>query len=146
MIRMRRQALAQKPRRVGAFRPEQLRNRSPAHDPSALVAAFGPEIDHTVRGFDDVEIVLDDHHGVALIDEGLEHADQSFRVGHMEAGSGLVENVERCAAARFSELVGQLDALCLSARKRVRRLTEMEVAESDVVEDTQGPDESIRRV
>jgi hypothetical protein len=38
-------------------------------DFAALDAAFRAEVDDPVRGLDDIEIVLDHHHGVALLDQ-----------------------------------------------------------------------------
>jgi peptidoglycan/LPS O-acetylase OafA/YrhL len=38
-------------------------------DVAAAVAAFGTEVDDPVGGLDDVEVVLDHEHGVALVDE-----------------------------------------------------------------------------
>src|SRR6186997_1495044 len=70
--------------------------RSPLRDyPASGRAAFRSQVDDVVRGFDDVEVVLDDHDGVALIDELVEHVEQLVRVGEMEARGRLVEDVER---------------------------------------------------
>ena len=44
--------------------------RRPGRDEvAALVAALRAEVDHPVRGLDDVEVVLDDDDGVAALDE-----------------------------------------------------------------------------
>ena len=36
-------------------------------DFTAAVAALGSKVDHPIGSFDDVQIVLDDHHGVAVV-------------------------------------------------------------------------------
>ena len=42
----------------------------PSHDErAAAAAALGAEVDDPVGGLDDVEVVLDHQHGVALVDE-----------------------------------------------------------------------------
>ena len=71
-----------------------------AIDPPATAAAFRPEIDHAVGAPDDVEIVLDDDHRVALVDEFVEHVEQLAHVLEVQAGGRLVEDVERAAGAR----------------------------------------------
>jgi hypothetical protein len=54
--------------------------RRALHDqPSAFVAAFGPEIDDPVRFRDHIEIVLDHDHGVAGIDQPMQHAKSASR-------------------------------------------------------------------
>ena len=64
-------------------------------DAAAAAAALGPEVDDPVGLGDDVEVVLDDHHGVAGVDQPVQHADQLLDVGHVQADGGLVEHVER---------------------------------------------------
>ena len=34
---------------------------------AALIAAFGAQVDDPIGGFDDVEIVFDDDHGIAFV-------------------------------------------------------------------------------
>src|SRR3546814_9727922 len=53
--------------------------------------------DLPVGGLDDLEVVLDDQHGVALVDQCLQHLQQLLHVVEVEAGGRLVENVERAA-------------------------------------------------
>ena len=47
-----------------------------------------------VGAFDDVEVVLDDEEGVAVIDEALEDDEEALDVGEVEASGGLVEDEE----------------------------------------------------
>ena len=53
----------------------------------------GPKVDHPIRGLDDVEIVLDHDHGVAGVDQVVEHLEELADVLEVEAGGGLVEDV-----------------------------------------------------
>ena len=57
---------------------------------AAVEAAFGAHIDDMVGGFDDVEVVLDDDHGVAAVDELAEDFEETLDVCGVEAGGGLV--------------------------------------------------------
>ena len=66
-------------------------------DLAAAVAAFRADVDDPVGGLDDLEVVLDHHHGVALVDELVQHLQQLGHVVEMQAGGGLVEDVERAA-------------------------------------------------
>ena len=68
-------------------------------DPAAPVAPLGPQVDHPVGRLDDVEVVLDDDHRVALLLEPVEHLQQLADVVEVEPGGRLVEDVERLAGA-----------------------------------------------
>src|SRR6266446_5424766 len=46
------------------------------HNAAASLAAFGAKINDPVGLLDDVEMVLDDEHGVAKIDEALENIEK----------------------------------------------------------------------
>ena len=49
-----------------------LLRRAFGDDLAALDAAFGTHVDDPVGGFDDVEIMFDHHHAVALFDQAVE--------------------------------------------------------------------------
>src|SRR5215813_10730614 len=63
--------------------------RAGRDDASAAGAALGAEIDDPVRGLDDLEIMLDDQHRVAGIDEGVQHLEQLSHILEMEPGRRL---------------------------------------------------------
>src|SRR6266850_1846116 len=115
---------------VGFFGAGHDFGRALRDDAPAAFAAFGAEVDDPVGLFDDVEVVLDDEHGVAEIDEALQDVEQLSNVVEVEAGGWLVEDVERAAGLPFRKLAGQLDALGFAAGKRGRGLAEGDVAET----------------
>ena len=80
----------------------QLLRRAGRDHAAALLASLRTEIDDVVGGLDDVEVVLDDDHGVALGDQLVQHVEQPLDVREVEAGGRLVEDVER-AAGRAGE-------------------------------------------
>jgi hypothetical protein len=45
-----------------------LLRRALRHHSTTTLTPFGTEVDNPVRALDDVEVVLDDHDGIALID------------------------------------------------------------------------------
>ena len=102
-------------------------------DCAAAFAAFGAEVDDPVGAFDDVEIVFDDEDGVAEVDEAVEDVEEVVDVGEVEAGGGLVEEVEGVAGVRFAEFGGEFDALGFAAGEGGGGLAEFDVGESDVV-------------
>ncbi len=59
--------------------------------------------------------MLDDHHGVALIHELVEHLQELLDVREVQAGRRLVEDVEGLAGRAPRELGGELHALRLAA-------------------------------
>src|SRR5262249_28708333 len=91
--------------RERSIRPlHHLLRRAGGDHPPAVVAALGPEIDDPVRRLDDVHVVLDDHHGVALIDELVQHLEQSPDVREVQPRGGLVEDVQGAAGRATREL------------------------------------------
>ena len=104
------------------------------HELPAGVSALGPEVQDPVGALDHVEVVLDHEHGVAGVDQALEHAEEPPHVVEMEPGGGLVEDVEDVVAQPGAQLRGDLEALGLAARERGGGLAEAEVAEAHVLE------------
>ena len=62
------------------------------------VAAFGAEIDDPVRAANHIQIVLDHQDASARAQQALEGAEQLRDVVEVQAGGGLVEDVERAFA------------------------------------------------
>ena len=58
---------------------------------TAAIAPVRTEVDDPVSSLDHVKVVLDHKHGVALIDEALEHREQATDVFEVQAGGWLVE-------------------------------------------------------
>jgi hypothetical protein len=103
------------------------------NDLAAAVAAFGAEVDDPVGRLDDFEIVLDDHHRIALVDQFVQHFQQLGDIVEMQAGRRFVENVERAAGRALGQLLCQLDPLRLAARERGGLLADLDVAQADAL-------------
>ena len=86
---------------VGVRYGRDLLGRAVGDDASAALAAFGAEVEDVVGVADDVEIVLDDDDGVAEIGEPVEDFEQLADVVEVEAGGGLVEQVEGASGLAF---------------------------------------------
>src|SRR5690606_26818417 len=76
----------------------------------------------------------DDDHRVALLDELVEDLEQLRDVVEVEAGGGLVEDVEGAAGGALGELLGELDALRLAAGEGGGLLADVDVGEADAGE------------
>jgi len=65
---------------------DELLRRAFGDDAAAGVAAFGAQVDYLVGGLDEVEVVLDDHGGVAAIDQVVEQRPVSHigEIGNVE--------------------------------------------------------------
>src|SRR5581483_10593886 len=101
------------------------------HHPTSI-ASLGPEVDDPVGGLDDIEVVLDDEHGVALVDETAQDGQKFADVLEMQACRGLVEDVDRVGRGLLGQLAGQLHTLRLATGQRWSGLAEPDVAEADV--------------
>ena len=107
-----------------------LLGRALGDDQAAAVAALGAHVDDPVGVLDDVEVVLDDDDGVALVDQPLQHLEQLADVLEVQTGRRLVEDVDGAAGGPLLQLGGQLDALRLTTGERGRGLAEPDVAEA----------------
>ena len=71
--------------------------RSPPRNNSATATTtLGTQVDHVVGGLNHVQVVLDDHNRVALVDKFVQHVEQLVGVLEVQAGRRFVEDVE-CA-------------------------------------------------
>ena len=80
--------------------------------------------------FDYVQIVFDDDDRIAQIDQSAQDGEQFFGVVEVQAGGGLVEDVQGFAGVDPAQFGGQFDALRLAAGKRVRRLAQRHVSQA----------------
>src|SRR3990167_3775288 len=117
--------------RVRPFRRRDLFRRAPSHDTPAVLTAFWPHIYHMIGAFNHIEVVLDNYHRILHVSEPLEDFEELPYIVEMKSDSGLVEYVEGPASRAARELLRQLDALGLAAKRRRRRLSEPYVFESD---------------
>src|SRR6266702_8282251 len=76
-------------------------------------------------------MVLDDEHGISEVDQALKNVEKFSHVVEMQAGGGLIEDVERAAGLALGKFAGQFDALGFAAGKRGGGLAERDVAEAD---------------
>jgi|JI10StandDraft_1071094.scaffolds.fasta_scaffold1489907_1 hypothetical protein len=90
------QHLREERARHGRLRGCNLLGRAGGQNPSAAMPALGVHFDDLVRGLDDVEVVLDPHYRVPGVDEAVDDTEQLADVVAVEAGGGLVEDVQ-CA-------------------------------------------------
>ena len=63
------------------------------HDLTAANAAFRAQVDDPVGGLDDVEVVLDDDDGVAVIAQPVQYGQRLRDVVEMQAGGGFVQYI-----------------------------------------------------
>lgn len=92
--------------RVGGRIGDDVFGGAGGYDLAAATAAFGAHVYDPVGGFDDVQIVLDDKEGATAFDELAEGGEELGDVVEVEAGGGLVEDVEGAAAGFGGGFVG----------------------------------------
>ena len=97
-------------------------------------ATLGTEIDDPVGGLDDVEVVLDDDHGVAVIAQPMQDFQQLLDVVEMLAGGRLIEVIECFASVAFRQFARQLHALRLAARQGGGVLSDAHIGQADFSE------------
>src|SRR4051812_27443183 len=91
------------------------------------------EIDDVVGDLDDIEMVLDQENAVPGVDQAIERQQQPFDVSEVQPGCGFIQDVDSVPRSlERAQLSRDLDPLRLSTRERGRRLSECQVAESEV--------------
>ena len=58
------------------------------------VSALRTQIDDPIRDFYDIQVVLNDLHGVTRIDKALEHLDKFVDICGMQTYGGLVKHIK----------------------------------------------------
>ena len=96
----------------GGFGAGELTDGALGNDVAAGGAGSGAEVDDIVGFADELEIVLDDHDGVAHFDQAAEHLDEEAHVVRVEADGGFLDDVEvlRQGFSLTSIAVESLDA------------------------------------
>ena len=100
--------------REGGAGGDQVGRSALEHDPAAVVAGAGAEVDDLVGMGHDRLVVLDDDDRLAGVDEPVEQAEQLLDVGEVQARRRLVEHVD---AAVVGHACRELEALPLAARQ-----------------------------
>src|SRR5262249_45788550 len=126
--------LLQIPPRVALLASRNVFGRSCHDDAAAAVAAFWTHVDDPIGGLDDLAIVLDDDAGIAGVHELVQPLEQLRHIVEVQTRGRLVEDVERAASGSAGQLLGELDALRLPARKCGRLLADVDVVEADAGE------------
>lgn len=111
---------------------DQMLWRSLGDDRATSIAALGTKVDEPVAGLHHIEVVLDDDYRVTFVDESLQHQQQLVHVFEVQAGGGLVENVDCLAGGTSLQLGGQLHALGFATRQRGGWLSETDISQPDV--------------
>ncbi|MPM85935.1 hypothetical protein SDC9_133018 [bioreactor metagenome] len=115
----------------GGLGCDQLRRGATEDDASAVVAGARAEVDDPVRVGHHGLVVLDHDHRLAGVDQPVEQAEELLHVGQVQAGGGLVKDVD---TALLAQVGGELEPLAFTAGQGRQRLADGEVAETDIDE------------
>ena len=100
------------------------------------MASLRAKVDDIIGRLDHVEVVLDDHDRMAVVDQSVQAIKQPIDVGEVQTGRRLVENVQIVFTAfELAKFASKLDALGFAAGEDRRRMAELEVSESEFVQD-----------
>ena len=90
--------------------------------------------------------MFDHHHAVAAIDQAVQHLDEFFHIGHVQADRGFVQHIQGLwrllaapgdVVAHLGQLGDQLDALRLATAQSGRRLPQRQVTQTHVFQQLQ---------
>ena len=86
-----------------------------------------------VGALDDVQIVLNDHHGVPRVHQPLEDLQQLAHVIGVQAGGRLVQNIDGLAGGLLGKLRSQFHPLGLAAGQLRGGLAQFHIAEAHIL-------------
>ena len=112
--------------------PGQLFRGAFGDDVAAARAALGAEVYDPVRGFDHVQVMLDDHDGIAVIAQPMQDFEQLLNIVEMQAGRGFVEDIQGLAGVALGQFPGEFDPLRLAAGQGGRVLAELDIGQAHV--------------
>ena len=64
---------------------------------ASRVTSLGAEVDDVVGGLHHIQVVLDDQHCVAQVNQAIEHMEQLLNVGEVQTSCRFIEDVEGAA-------------------------------------------------
>ena len=67
--------------------------RTGGNDPAAFITAAGTDVDDPVGCLNNIKVVLYDQHGIAGIDQLVQHAKQFLNVVGVQSGCRLIEDI-----------------------------------------------------
>ena len=82
---------------------------------------------------DDIEVVFDNHDGIALAHKLVKGLEKYPDVIEMQSGGGLIKKIQSLAGVNFLQLICQLESLPFTSGKGCCRLAKLEVAKAEAV-------------
>ena len=79
---------------VGPCTTGDILGRTAGNDLATAAAAFRTKVDDMVRGLDDIQVMLDNHHAVSRFNQPLQDTKQSADIVKMQTGGRFIEDVD----------------------------------------------------
>ena len=76
--------------------------------------------------------MLNDEHGVALIDKTAQHREQTADIFKVQTGRRFIEQINSMTSGTLCEFSRQLHSLGFTTRQRRSRLTEPNITETHI--------------
>ena len=101
---------------------------------SSVLASARSQIEDEICTFENVEVVLNDHDGMALFEQGVKRIEELGHVVYMKPCGGFVKHKE-CVTLSVAagEKCSKLDALRLTTAQGVRTLSQRHIAQAHVL-------------
>ena len=64
------------------------------HNRATAVAPLGAQVDDVVGGFDHIQVVFNDHHGVARLHQQLQHVDEPVDISRVQTCGRFIQNID----------------------------------------------------
>ena len=103
---------------------------------AAMLSCARAEIDDMIGSGDDVPVMFDDDHRVALVGELPQNGHQPLGITRVQSNRGLIQDIQRVRQPG-TQLVRQVDALGFAARKRAGETGDGKIVQSHMAQETQ---------
>ena len=90
-----------------------------------------------IRRLDDVQVVFDDQHRIALVDQAVQDLQQPFNVVGMQPGRGFVQDVKVFPVLLLVQFGSQLHPLCFPTGQGRGGLPQLDVPQTNVLDGLQ---------
>ena len=81
--------------------PGQLFRSSGGDNPATPITSLGSEVDYPVGGLNDIEIVFDDNHCVAMIPQPVQHRQKLLDIVEVKSSGRFIENIQSMSSVAF---------------------------------------------
>ena len=72
-----------------------------SHNLATAITTFGAKVNNPVGGLDNIQVVLNNHYGIAMIPQAMQDIQQLLDIVEVQARGGFIQNIQGFAGIPF---------------------------------------------